>query len=774
MIRVVTFACVALGVALIAMLFRASGNNAVFEQHYAALFWLGLALTIGLLILIAVQITSLVKKVRAQVFGAKLGLRLMSVFALMAIIPGGLVYVISVQFLNRSVDSWFDVPVDRAFESALELGRTALDSSSNELLRRARDAAIKAADMSDDAGEAANLIRQQYRFDEVAVVDADALVRGWAGGEAARLTDRVRLLPDKPSQAEVRDARNKGPQKFTETLSERAIYFRVLILVPAIANDDAKNAKDKDTKDTAAAEPSKPAARYLQIMQSAPRKVLVDAQSVESGVRDYQRLQLLRDGLKRVFALTLTLAMVLTLFSAISLSFLLSERLSAPLSALAESTRAIAKGDFTKLNPVKSRDEFGVLTQSFNTMTRQLSEASDVVAKKQHELVTANAYLESILGNLTTGVITLDQNLFAKSINPVAADMLGIDPIALKHHAFSDWANIYPTLRGMIEDIISQLSATKDRPWEKQIAVTTGETAAGQQSSFPTMAQSTQQMKAVRKRTVLVRGTRLPQTTDADVILVFDDITGLIQAQRDAAWGEVARRLAHEIKNPLTPIQLSAERLQMKLADKLPEAERDMLARATQTIVTQVGALKGMVDDFSLYSRASRMMPQLLDINELVRDVLTLYQSMPAKLVIQLSPTLPRISADAALLRQVIHNLMQNAGDALVAASAPQVTVVTEALDTDIVLSVADNGSGIREDMMARIFEPYVTTKARGTGLGLPIVKKIIDEHRGRIRAENLTPHGAMITITLPTMHAATANTNVNIGKTDIEPNQSR
>jgi nitrogen fixation/metabolism regulation signal transduction histidine kinase len=256
-----------------------------------------------------------------------------------------------------------------------------------------------------------------------------------------------------------------------------------------------------------------------------------------------------------------------------------------------------------------------------------------------------------------------------------------------------------------------------------------------------------------------VRGTKLPNDIDAGYVLVFDDITGLIQAQRDAAWGEVARRLAHEIKNPLTPIQLSAERMQMKLADKLPEAEREILNRATHTIVAQVAALKGMVDDFSLYSRASRMKVERLDLNELVLDVLALYQSMSAKLVSDLAPGLPMISADPALLRQVIHNLMQNAQDALTSAESATVTVTTRLVadpaGDKLSLCVADNGSGIRADVMTRIFEPYVTTKARGTGLGLPIVKKIVDEHRGTILAENIAPHGAMITITLPVANSA-------------------
>lgn len=750
MIRVIVFICVGLGIALIAMLFRASSNNAVFEQHYASLFWLGLALTIGLLALIASQVYSLVKRLRERVFGSKLGLRLMAVFALMAVIPGGLVYALSYQFLNRSIDSWFDVPVNEAFESALDLGRAALDAEATELVRRARDAALRAADATGDADSIAQQIRQQYNFDEVMVVGSDGSIRAVAPMGVAR------LLPEKPLASELADATRKGPVRAIETLGDRAIFFRVLILIPAAPTLDGT--------------------RLLQIVQSAPKKIIADAQNVDAGVRDYGRLQLLRDGLKQVFALTLTLAMVLTLFSAIALSFLLSERLSAPLSALAESTRAIAKGDFTKLNPVKSRDEFGVLTQSFNTMTRQLSEASEVVARKQYELETANAYLESILGNLTSGVVTLDGDLRARSLNRVARDMLGLEAQLLAGRPLGHWHEVRPLLAPMLAEIAALVESQRDahaalavaathdassaprsertwRAWERQFTIDTGGETGGHPGS-------TVQMKAMAKKTLLVRGTRLPQLPqDAQTgyVLVFDDITRLIQAQRDAAWGEVARRLAHEIKNPLTPIQLSAERMQMKLAEKLPEAEREMLSRATHTIVAQVGALKGMVDDFSLYSRASRMKPGPVDLNELVEDVLVLYQSMPARLEAQLSPNLPVIQADPALLRQVIHNLMQNAQDALLQTAEPVVTVSTVADGANLLLTVADNGSGIRDDVMARIFEPYVTTKARGTGLGLPIVKKIIDEHRGTIRAENQEAGGARVTISLPIATSASS-----------------
>ena len=701
MIRVVIFVCVALGIALIGLLFRASSNNAFFGEQYPWLFGVGIALTVGLLALIGYQIFSLWRKLKARVFGAKLALRLMAVFALMAVIPGGLVYAISVQFLNRSIDSWFDVPVDKALESALSLGKTALESSLNELARKGREASFRLSESSADEVEMLKELRAQYGFEEMTLLAADGRLVALAGS-------RARLFSDKPTVPESKDALQKAPVKVAESLSDRVLYLRVVLPVaPRVALA---------------------AQRVLQVVQAAPKNIAADAQSVEAGIRDYQQLGLQRQDLKLLFALTLTLAMLLTLFSAISLSFLLSERLSDPLSALAESTRAIAKGDFSKLNPVKSRDEFGVLTQSFNTMTRQLAEASEVVARKQQELENSKTYLESILGNLTSGVLTLDERMYVKTINRNAEEMLGLSHQLLKGIRLSDWGVALPVAAPLVEDLVAQLSMPRDKPWERQISYE----------------------GPIGKRTLLVRGTKLPATIDSGFVLVFDDITGLIQAQRDAAWGEVARRLAHEIKNPLTPIQLSAERLQHKLSGKLPKEDQEMLLRATNTIVAQVGALKGMVNDFSLYSRSSRLVSAEVSLNELIRDVLVLYESMGVAIELRLGKSMPNILADASLLRQVIHNLVQNALDAMTGTEGAHMLIETGMTDGNATLAVEDNGSGVRDDMLERIFEPYVTTKPKGTGLGLAIAKKIVDEHGGSVVIANVKPHGARVEIVLP------------------------
>ena len=719
MIRAILLACVVLGVALITLLFRASSNNTFFDTHYPWLLGVGVALIVGLLALIGYQIFSLVRKLRDRVFGAKLALRLMAVLVLMAVIPGGLVYAISVQFLNRSIDSWFDVPVEKAFDAALNLGKSTIDVSLAELARKSAEAASRVAENNGD-GDGAELLRalrKKFGFDEISLVAADGQLITFAGGA-------TRLFADKPTRDEVKESLRKKPVTMAESQTDRSLYLRVV--VPVMAQTSLETP------------------RVLQVIQAAPNSLASDASSVEAGIRDYQQLGLQREGLKQLFALTLTLAMLLTLFSAISLSFLLSERLSAPLSALADSTRAIAKGDFTRLNPVKSRDEFGVLTQAFNTMTRQLAGASEIVGRKQQELEHANAYLESILGNLTSGVIAFDERLYVKTINKNAEEMLGIAHHALKGVKLSDWGNQLPALAPLIEDFMSQLVSLREKSWERQIDYAGHESAEGSTS----------------RKTLLVRGTKLPATLEPGFVLVLDDITGLIQAQRNAAWGEVARRLAHEIKNPLTPIQLSAERLQHKLAGKLPVAEQEILLRATNTIVAQVGALKGMVDDFSLYSRSSRLTPTELSINELINDVMVLYESMNVAIELKLAADIPIITADASLLRQVIHNLAQNALDALAGFPEPKIVMQTGVRDGKVRFSVEDNGSGVREDVLGRIFEPYITTKPKGTGLGMAIAKKIIEEHRGSVTVVNVKPHGALVEILLP-MSELTVSTNV-------------
>ena len=704
--RALIFLCVVTGAALVYLMSEASSNNAFFAQNYKLLFYLGLGLAMGLGSLIVYQLLLLRRKLRERVFGSKLTLRLMVVFALMALIPGGLVYAISFQFLQQSIESWFNVRVDESLNRGISLGQRVLQNSLKELNEKAEAMAQSLASSTGSEAATLNRLREQHSIEEATLLTSRGRIVAQSGSEP------VALLPDLPSPIVMRQVRAQQSVRSIESIPDRGLFLRVIVPVNTLSiTDDI---------------------RVLQVLQRVPSAIAKDAEMVEAGYKDYQQLLLARVDLKRIFGLTLTLAMLVTLFSALALAFLLSEKLSAPLSALAESTRAIAKGDYSKLNPVKSRDEFGVLTQSFNTMTRQIAEATDAMERNQRQLANAKAYLESILSNLTSGVLTLDERLAVRTMNAAAAQILGVGEQAFHAMKLSEWPRAEPAVAPFAEVALNRFNTPGKDEWEEQL----------------------EYRRSDGQRTLLVRGSRLV-TSEPGYVVVFDDITHLIQAQRDAAWGEVARRLAHEIKNPLTPIQLSAERLQHKLASKLPEADADMLKRATGTIVTHVAALKGMVDDFTQYAHASRMNARAVALNDLVREVLVLYEAMGVAIDARLADNLPLIHADPGMLRQVLHNLFQNAIDALTGVDNPRILVSTTLGTGGVLITVRDNGTGIAEGVMGRIFEPYVTTKPKGTGLGLAIVKKIVDEHHGRILVENVKPHGANVSIVLPLRAAA-------------------
>jgi len=699
--------CVVTGAALVYLMSEASSNTELFAKNYELLLYLGGGLAAGLMGLIVYQLAVLRKKLRERVFGSKLTLRLMAVFALMALIPGGLVYAISFQFLQRSIESWFDVRVDESLKGGLKLAQNALQNSLKELGDKADTMASSLAMSQAADGATLNRLREQHSIEEATLLTSRGRVIAQAGAEP------VALLPDMPGPNVLRQVRSQQRVAQIEDIPDRGMYFRVLVPVNTLTIADD--------------------IRVLQVLQHAPSAIARDAKLIEAGYNDYTGLQEARTGLKKIFGLTLTLAMLITLFSALALAFVLSERLSSPLSALAEATRAIANGDYSKLNPVKSRDEFGVLTQSFNTMTRQIADATEAMERNQQQLENSRAYLESILSNLTSGVLTFDERLYVKTMNAAANNILAVSANAFHGLKLSEWARHVQSIGPFAEVALQHFATSGMRQWEEQM----------------------EYRRLDGSRTLLLRGTRLGNRGENGYVIVFDDITHLIQAQRDAAWGEVARRLAHEIKNPLTPIQLSAERLQLKLQDKLPANEADILRRATGTIVNHVAALKGMVDDFSQYAHAARMNARALALNDLVREVLVLYESMGVNIEPRLAEGLPPISADPGMLRQVLHNLFQNALDALSGVENPKIFVTTSLGTGGVLLTVRDNGTGIAEGVMGRIFEPYVTTKPKGTGLGLAIVKKIVDEHHGRILVENIKPHGANVSIVLPFKAAA-------------------
>jgi nitrogen fixation/metabolism regulation signal transduction histidine kinase len=520
----------------------------------------------------------------------------------------------------------------------------------------------------------------------------------------------VRTLPPMPSPADLRRARTHPAASVDGTAGGGDMALRVL--QPVVSRDVFA------------------APLVLQLIDPVPPALSRNAEAVEDVRRDYSELELARQGLTRIYALTLTLTVLLALFAAFSLAFFLTRRLSAPLLMLAEATAAVAQGDFSPRAAFKGRDELGTLTRSFSSMTKQLADAQAESERHKQQMEAARAYLESILANLSAGVMAFDSGLALRTINEGAIAILGEGVEALVGKAPAEWQGAGPMFAGLGNFILQHIAAEtrEEGEWEGQLAVDAEGTP----------------------KTLLVRGSRLPQMGGGGHVVVFDDITELLRAQRSIAWGEVARRLAHEIKNPLTPIQLSAERLQMKLAGLLPDKERGILERSTTTIIPQVQAMKGMVDDFRDYSRTPQPKLEALDLNALAEELLGLYEHSNAAIEAKLAPGLPPVWGDHGQIRQVIHNLLRNAEEAQEGSDAPGIEISTAQSGNMARLSVADRGAGFPPELLARAFEPYVTTKARGTGLGLAIVKKIIDEHKGTIRIENRAGGGASVTIELP------------------------
>jgi nitrogen fixation/metabolism regulation signal transduction histidine kinase len=684
----------ALAGVLLFLLATASGNTTMFARHYPLLLGLNAVLAALLAALVAWQIRTLWRKYREKAFGSRLTVRILLLLALMAVVPGALVYTVSVQFLSKSIESWFDVKVDAALEGGINLGQSAIDRMQSELQAKARGIALELADRP--AGQQVPLLsrlRDRAGVQEAVIVNAAGRVLAEASEDVSR------LVPDElPTQQALRQARSGRAYTAVDAAAGRPLAVRVVVPVPGLALADET--------------------RFLQLRQTVPEQFARSAEAVESAYRDYRELALSRQGLKRIYIVTLTLALSMALLVAIALSVVLANRLSEPLANLAQATQAVARGDFSRQAPVTSRDELGVLIESFNSMTRQLDDARRVVEANRAALESAKARLENILANLSAGVLVFDRDFALSITNHGAQAILGAE------------------LDAFAASMREQLRSHGALAWQLEL-----------------------ELKGTGK-TLLVHGTALPQDPAGGFVLVFDDITQLIRAQRATAWAEVARRLAHEIKNPLTPIQLSAERLEMKLAGKLASEDAEVLARGTRTIVNQVAALKSMVDDFRDYSRLPAPVFAGLDLNALVLEVLALYETSTAPIVKTLAPV-PRVRADSAQIRQVLHNLVQNAQDALEnrknSGETPLIEVCTETAADRVRLSVTDNGGGFPEDMMARIFEPYVTTKSRGTGLGLAIVKKIIDEHHGELTIENRLAKGVSVTILLPVADTAIA-----------------
>jgi PAS domain S-box-containing protein len=687
---------------------RVTENSDGFAQR---LDWILLINTVGIAVLLALIVSNLwqlVRDYRRHVPGSRLRARMITVLVMVAITPLVGVYIFSVQFINRGIDNWLNVDVERGVTDALDLAKAALDIQTRERLEEVERFARDLADVDGtDLARSVSSLRENSQALDITVYGNNRIL-------AVASADLLSDAPLYPNDEVLLQLRQHGQYVSAEPQANGA--YR--ILAAAAIRSAATN------EDVGFVQATFPTEQRLSTLMNA-------VQGVYNNVNE---LTFLRNALKTSFTLTLSLVLLISLLASVYGAFYFSRRLVKPIQLLMQGTRAVARGDFATRVPTPARDEIGFLVHSFNDMTQRLARASEDARQSQQQVERERRKLEVILARLSTGVVSLEPDLRIRTANHAASSILGVNLETHVGESIVELAEKEPLL-GQFVGVASARLQRGDREWREQIMLR----AEG------------------GRRVLMCACTELPGDTDSPngYAIVFDDITALLQAQRDAAWGEVARRLAHEIKNPLTPIQLSAERLRRKYL-KPDGGEAELLDRATHTIIQQVEAMKQMVNAFSEYARTPRMEMSRFDVNALITELCDLYahQEKPLAIKLALSNDLPPIEADAGRLRQVLHNLLRNALEAMEHQEEARVDVSTRRVsgpDTDFIeIKVADNGPGFLRDIVHQAFEPYVTSKPKGTGLGLAIVKKLIEEHGGEIRARNREQGGAEISILIP------------------------
>ncbi len=689
----------------------ATENSARFGRMFSVLLVFNVIGLVTLLALIGVNLYRLLWQYRRGVAGARLTVRMVVIFVVLSVVPVLVVYYFSMQFLHRGIDSWFDVKVEKALEDALELSRLSLDLRMREALRQTEQMATQLADLSDtEIPIALDDMRAGSGASELALFAGNGRVL------ATSSADATVLLPNQPGEGVMLQVRQSGSYVGLDPIPNAGLHVRAVVKVMVSATDPGREG------------------RTLQALYVVPKSADTLASSVQEAFSQYKELAFLRNPLKYSFSLTLSLVLLLSVLAAVLAAFFSARRIAAPIRDLAEGTRAVAAGDYAKRVPLSTRDEMGFLVQSFNTMTRRIARTSAEARRSQQLLEEQNAYLEAVLGHLSSGVVTLDEELHILRINRAAHQILGVEAAQWVGRDLEALAASQPALKPFFSTLFEHLAGNAS-DWNREVVLP----------------------GSASRKVLMCSGTALPGwETGGGYVVVFDDVTALVQAQRDAAWGEVARRLAHEIKNPLTPIQLSAERLRQKYLDRLPAEEARALDRYTHTIVQQVKTMKEMVNAFSDYARPPQLKLAPEHLNALVSEVLELYVHARdnLRLDVVLADDLPAVEVDAGRIRQLLNNLLKNALEATAEVEQAQITVTTRAIEVRstrfVELRLCDNGPGFPSDIAPHAFEPYVTNKPKGTGLGLAIVKKIVEEHGGIIGVESAPEGGACLVISLP------------------------
>ncbi len=706
---------------------NATQNSAEFDALYSILLLFNLLGLLTFIVLISLNIRRLVRQLKDKTPGARLTLRMVKIFTVMSVIPVLIVYGFSMDFISRGIDSWFDLRIEQALDDSLELSRSSLNMRMTDLLKQTEmmaeellqpSNAIKPLNLSkllessnievSNSFSAFNLdkIRSTSGTEELAIFTL-------TGNLIASSSSNTNIIPNPPEETVLLQLRQGGSYIALEPLPKAGMVIRVVVEVPQIGIQTES--------------------RILQALYPMASGINELAKSVEAAYIKYRELSYLRDQLKISFTMSLTLVLLYTIFTAVWAAFYTARRMTAPIRDLVEGTEAVARGNYETQLEVSSQDDLGLLVNSFNDMTRRIARARDEAKQSRDEVDLQRSYLEAVLGRLSSGVMAISKEGFITTSNERVNRILGITLSSGSVESLLSISEEHPHLKPFCDSIAYYLSRPEE-DWQDQVNL---------------FGATGHQVLMCRGTALLVHGRE-----DAGHVIVFDDITALVKGQKDAAWSEVARRLAHEIKNPLTPIQLSAERLRQKYLGKMAPEDADILDRLTNTIIQQVDTMKIMVNTFSEYARSPQTQLKPTDLNRLVYEVIDLFQSeIDTHIETDLDVDLPEINADAARLRQVLNNLIRNAleaqhkGESWLRLSSRK---IEKAHTPYIELRIEDAGEGVEESKLASIFEPYISNKPKGTGLGLAIVKKIIEEHSGTVWLENRAEGGACAVIRLP------------------------
>lgn len=686
-------------VVLLYGLTAATGSTSSLADYF---WWIVAFSAMLLLVLSAVlarYVILLLKDRRDGVFGSQIAKRLSGMFTLVAVLPGVFLFGVSAQFINGTINSWFGNDTHEALERSLNLSKSALNLAADNALSNAVPVQIDLISTASLSGNMGRVLEHYASgFTQLSLYNA-------ASGKIEKSINPYKLdqpFPDKEHWEKIQQA---GSVRSLESIGG-VLYAQGWLLVGTYNGRDYA----------------------LFFRQPIPKGVAEDAVLIEKARAKYAELSYSKKGLQTFFLATLLAASLLSISLALVMALYFARRFVEPILSLAEGAKAVAQGDFSQMRPVLRNDEFGRLSKLFNHMTEQLSIAKKADERNRKREEAARHYLECVLESLTTGVVVFDETGRLKTFNKAAEHILGMSLVPLWGSNRHGWHGV-SVQHNLLAEVFDAIDATAGTDKPVQVGYAAPDDA----------------------KILLGKATVLPEDNDNGVVMVIDDITVLIHAQKEAAWGEVAKRLAHEIRNPLTPIQLSAERLAWKLDGKLDEQDAQILTRSTETIVKQVAALKEMVEAFRNYARSPSLKLEKQDLNVLVGDVLALYEAGPCRFAAELAGEPLMVAADTTAMRQVLHNIFKNAAEAAEEADMPEVRVKSEAgRDGQIVLTVCDNGKGFGKEMLHNAFEPYVTDKPAGTGLGLPVVKKIIEEHGGRISLSNQDAGGACVRIILP------------------------